>query len=348
MTTLQHPEPNTFDPAVLLAASVDENTVPRGMVHRAAVSEVFLTGAQRIGEGHFRCLAQLPRTHSYFSEHTHRDAHYDMLLLLEVFRQASIYISHAFLDVSAKDKFIYLDSDTRVVERAALVVGDRPASALIEVRVVDEYVRHGVRSGVTLDMTLALNGRVAARHERMAIRWMTDAAWNKMRNRAIAATAPHADPRSQLPAPLAPFQVGRHWLNNVVLGRDIQVDDGQLVGTLIVDQGNPAIFDHPLDHIPGMLLLEGFRQIALLAAKRQAGLAPDELLLARAKVVFARFGEFGLATEVRADLGSLRVADDGRVLLSLTVEQGGAQLASAEVELQRLVEPALLAAVGGA
>lgn len=348
MSSLQHPTPSTFDPAVVLAASVDENTVPRGMVHRAAVSEVFLTGAQRVADGHFRCLAQLPRTHSYFSEHTHRDAHYDMLLLLEVFRQASIYISHAFLDVSSNDKFIYLDSDTQVVDRAALVVGQRPASALIEVRVVEEYVRHGVRSGVTLDMTLTLNGRIAARHDRMAIRWMTDAAWNKMRNRAIAATLPHADPRAQLPAPLAPFQVGRHWLNNVVLGREIEVVDAELTGTLIVDQGNPAIFDHPLDHIPGMLLLEGFRQLALLAAKRQAGLAPDELLLGRAKVVFARFGEFGLETRVKARLDSLRVADDGRVLLNLSVEQGGAELATAEVELQRLVEPALLAAAGGA
>ncbi|MDR0278264.1 MAG: hypothetical protein LBJ37_10285 [Paucimonas sp.] len=348
MTSLQHPDSIALDPAVVLAANVEENTVPRGMVHRAAVSEVFLTGAQRIADGHFRCLAQLPRTHSYFSEHTHRDAHYDTLLLLEVFRQASIYVSHAFLDVSANDKFIYLDSDTWIVEREALVVGVRPASALIEVRVVDEYVRHGQRSGVTLDMSLSLNGRVAARHERMAIRWMPDAAWHKMRSRAIAAVAPQADPKAQLPAPLAPFQVGRHWLNNVVLGREIEVEDGQLVGSLIVDQANPAIFDHPLDHIPGMLLLEGFRQIALLAAKRQAGLAPDELLLGRAKVVFARFGEFGLATRVKAHLGSLRLAEDGRVLLALTVEQGGAELASAEVELQRLVQPAALAAVGGA
>ena len=134
----------------------------------------------------------------------------------------------------------------------------------------------------------------------------------------------------------------------MVLGREIEVEDGQLVATLIVDQANPAIFDHPLDHIPGMLLLEGFRQIALLAAKRQAGLAPDELLLGRARVVFARFGEFGLATRVKARLDSLRLADDGRVLVTLTVEQGGAELASADVELQPLLQPAARIAAGGA
>ncbi|MFD2644372.1 ScbA/BarX family gamma-butyrolactone biosynthesis protein [Pseudomonas japonica] len=348
MTSLQHPDPTTFDSAVVLAATVEENTVPRGMVHRAAVSEVFLTGAQRVAEGHFRCLAQLPRTHSYFSEHTHRDAHYDTLLLLEVFRQASIYVSHAFLDVSTSDKFIYLDSDTSIVEREALVVGARPASALIDVRVVGEYLRHGQRSGVTLDMTLSVNGRVAARHDGMSIRWMSDTAWNKIRTPALAASAAQHDPLAQSPAPLAPFQVGRHWLSNVVLGREIVVEDGHLVAALIVDQSNPAIFDHPLDHIPGMLLLEGFRQLALVGAKRQLGLAPDELLLGRARVAFTRFGEFGLATQVKANLDSLRVLDDGRAVVNLSVEQGGAQLAHAEVELQRLFQPLALAAAGGA
>ncbi|EED42339.1 hypothetical protein EBI_25697, partial [Enterocytozoon bieneusi H348] len=199
-----------------------ENTVPRSMVHRAAVSEVFLTGAELVKEGHFRCSAQLPRTHSYFSEHTHRAAHYDMLLLLEVFRQASIYISHAFLDVSAQDKFIYLDSVTRVTDRSLLVVGDRPASAEIDVYVVDEYLRHGERSGVTLNMSLSINGEVAARHERMSIRWMSGAAWNKMRARGLAAIPANADPLAQLPPPLSPSAVGRHWLNNVVLRRELE------------------------------------------------------------------------------------------------------------------------------
>ncbi|WP_422822862.1 AfsA-related hotdog domain-containing protein [Variovorax humicola] len=39
------------------------------MVHRAAVSEVFLTGATRCDDMHFQCTAQLPRAHSYFSDH---------------------------------------------------------------------------------------------------------------------------------------------------------------------------------------------------------------------------------------------------------------------------------------
>lgn len=337
-----------FNPALAFHC---ENTVPRSMVHRAAVSEVFLTGAVLVNEGHFRCIAQLPRTHSYFSEHTHRAAHYDMLLLLEVFRQASIYISHAFLKVSAQDKFIYLDSVTRVTERSALVVGDRPALAEIDVYVVDEYVRHGERSGVTLNMALSINGQVAARHERMSIRWMSGGAWNKMRARGLVAIPADADAQAQLPAPLSPSAVGRHWLNNVVLGRDLQQGPDALVAPLIVDLNNPAIFDHPLDHIPGMLLLEGFRQVALLAANQQLQLGPEELLLSSCHVVFTRFGEFGLPTRVRADLASLALDEQGRVTLALDVEQGGAVLATAELQLlpvlaSQALEPVALAAGG--
>ena len=324
-----------------------ENTVPRSMVHRAAVSEVFLTGAERIKDGHFRCSAQLPRTHSYFSEHTHRAAHYDMLLLLEVFRQASIYISHAFLQVNAQDKFIYLDSVTRVTERHLLVVGDRPASASIDVYVVDEYLRHGERSGVTLNMSLSINGEVAARHERMSIRWMSGAAWNKMRARGLAAIPLDADPLAQLPLPLSPSAVGRHWLNNVVLGRDLEQGAESLVAPLIVDLNNPAIFDHPLDHIPGMLLLEGFRQVALVAADRQLQVAPEQLLLSRCHVVFTRFGEFGLPTRVRADLASLSRDEHGQITLALDVEQDGVVIATAELELLPVAASQTLALVAG-
>lgn len=324
-----------------------EHTVPRSMVHRAAVSEVFLTQAQLVEARHFRCSAQLPRTHSYFSEHTHSAAHYDMLLLLEVFRQASIYISHAFLEVSAQDKFIYLDSSTHVEDRRLLVVGDRPASAQIDVHVVDEYLRDGVRSGVTLNMALSIDGQVAARHERMSIRWMSGAAWDKLRARGLAAVAPDADPLTQLPPPLCPATVGRHWLNNVVLGRDLQQYGETLLAPLIVDRNNPAIFDHPLDHIPGMLLLEGFRQVALVAAQRQLQIAPQQLLLGRIHVAFSRFGEFALATRVRADLSSLSRDEHGQISLNLDVEQAGAVIATATVQLLPVLNSQPLALVAG-
>lgn len=317
-----------------------ESTVPRHMVHRAAVSEVFLTGGLPCSDLHFQCSAQLPRAHRYFSDHTHPQSHYDMLLLLEVFRQASIYIAHAFLNVSMQDKFIYLDSDTRLLQRSALLMRDCPATALVDVKVVDEYVRNGVRAGVTLDMSLLIQGEAAA-HKRMGIRWMDEASWKRMRAKAMHKVIVNADPQIQRPAPAQPSLVGRAYAGNVVVGAHIQEQDGALTVPVIVDQGNAGIFDHPLDHIPGMLLLEAFRQTALIAANRYQGINPEEVLLSRCQVRFTRFGEFGLATSCRLTSDAVCLADDHEtVLMSLLIEQEGQVIATASLELAALAAAA--------
>lgn len=318
-------------------SSAYENTVPRHMVHRAAVSEVFLTGAARCSDMHFQCTAQLPRAHSYFSDHTHQVGHYDMLLLLEIFRQASIYVSHAFLDVNLDDKFIYLDSDTRLLQRRALVVRDRPAPAVVDVKVVDEYYRNGLRAGVTLDMTLLLQGEAAV-HKRMGIRWMDSTTWDRMRTKAMARVQANTDPLIQMPTAASPSLVGRAHPGNVVIGQDMQETAGELNTRVIVDQGNAGIFDHPLDHIPGMLLLEAFRQTALVAANRYQGINPDELLLSRCQVRFTRFGEFGLDTRCRVTSDTVCLADDQEtVMMSMVIEQEGEAIATASLELAPIV-----------
>ena len=46
-----------------------EATVPRELVHRRAVSEVFLTSLDRDDDGGFRLGAQLPPTHGYYGDH---------------------------------------------------------------------------------------------------------------------------------------------------------------------------------------------------------------------------------------------------------------------------------------
>ncbi len=310
----------------------DENTVPRHMVHRAAVSEVFLTGAIQCADLHFQCTAQLPRAHSYFNDHTHRERHYDMLLLLEVFRQTSIYVSHSFLNVELSNKFIYMDSDTRVLNREALVVGDRPASAVVDVKIVDEYYRNGIRSGVTLDMTMLLNNDAVA-HKRMGIRWMDSDTWARMRVKGMGLVPVEVDLSVQLPEPTKPLMVGRQSPTNVVIGQEQFELEGEFHTKLIVDQNNAGIFDHPLDHIPGILLLEGFRQTGLIVANRYQGISPDEILLSRCQVRFTRFGEFGLNTRCRVTSESVCLADDQEtVMMSMVIEQEGVAIATASLE----------------
>lgn len=307
-------------------------TVPRHMVHRAALSEVFLAGGRKVDNVHFQCAAQLPRTNLYFNDIVSRDPYYDMALIVEVFRQASIYVSHAYLDVAETDKFLYLDSHTRTVEPSLLTVTNHPMNAIVDVRVVDEYVRRGVRQGATLDMSLFVDGKLAAIHDKMSIRWMNGDAWNRMREKGLSRLPNGVHSRCAPVRPAAAKSVGRHHVGNVVVGplTPNATTNGSST-ELVIPFDNGGIFDHPLDHIPGMLLLEGFRQSALQAADLSLGITPDRLVLTGCKLVFRQFGEFGFTSRCRLDEHALSLTDNGRSILcpQMVFEQEGDVIAAA-------------------
>lgn len=63
---------------------------------------------------------------------------------------------------------------------------------------------------------------------------------------------------------------------------------------LVVDESDPFYFDHPLDHVPGMLLFSGLLDLAVRADELRArGLRPDRVA---AGLDFMRFCELGRAT----------------------------------------------------
>src|SRR4051812_26459174 len=61
-----------------------QQTIPRSLVHRAAVSEVFVTDLNILGEGTFEVGAQWPRRHSFFGPRT--PAFHDPMLYAETIR----------------------------------------------------------------------------------------------------------------------------------------------------------------------------------------------------------------------------------------------------------------------
>ncbi|MER5946863.1 ScbA/BarX family gamma-butyrolactone biosynthesis protein [Streptomyces sp. NPDC001904] len=275
------------------------STVPRGLVHRAAVCEVFLTDTQRRDEGEYWVAAQLPRVHSYYSDQAAGPASYDPLLLLEVFRQTSILVTHAHMDVPRDQKFSFNTGDLRILDSEALRFGDRPAHALIDVVVTHRKFRDAQLVGVSLRMRLSFDDRQAASMD-MTIQWMPGHAWAKLRERNRATlTLPNAMPESG--GSLPPSAVGRAAEQNVVLSEAVVLGH-EVVSKLRVDQGHPALFDHPLDHIPAALLFEAYRQTGVFAAHELLGLSPLRLSMSRCKVAFNRFAELELPTTCHAQL----------------------------------------------
>ncbi|MEV7596737.1 ScbA/BarX family gamma-butyrolactone biosynthesis protein [Kitasatospora sp. NPDC089797] len=306
-------------------------TVSRGTVHRAAICEVFLTDSARVAEGEYSIAAQLPRVHSYYSDNVTAPAAYDPMLLVEVFRQASIYVAHTFLDAPLDNKFIFVSGDLVVTDPEALRIGARPGRAGIRAGQVDVKRRGDVVTGSTLDLTLSVDGREAATM-RTVCQWMPGAAWDRMRDKGRAALAlaparPHHTGRR-----VAPFSVGRTSAQNVVLA-EAEVRDHAVRTQIVVDQANPAMFDHPLDHIPGALIFEGFRQSAMFAANELFGLSPRSLLLSRVETDFTRFGEFELPTDCLVRVVESPAPDT--VAFEITMVQEDEQIARARVHLAR-------------
>src|SRR5687767_13816783 len=86
------------------AALSFEATVPRRLVHKRALGEVFLTGSAALDDDNFVCAGQLPRSHSFFNDGP--PGWYDPLLVLEAARQAGLLVSHEYLGVPIGSQFL--------------------------------------------------------------------------------------------------------------------------------------------------------------------------------------------------------------------------------------------------
>ncbi|WP_327370772.1 ScbA/BarX family gamma-butyrolactone biosynthesis protein [Streptomyces sp. NBC_01217] len=318
--------PNTLSPELSYT-----RTVARSLVHRAAICEVFLTDASHLSDNEYLIAAQLPRVHSYYSDHITAPASYDPLLLVEVFRQASIYVAHRFLDAPIESKFSFNSGDMTVTDPQALRIGGLPGRVEIHATQASLKHRESVVTGSGLDLVLTIDGREAATM-RTVTQWMPPAAWNRLREKGRAALTLSPVRSHHTGRRIAPVTVGRSTPQNVVLSEAV-VNDCELRAHVIVDQANPALFDHPLDHIPGALIFEAYRQTAVHAAHELFGLSPRGLLLTRVETDFTRFGEFELPTDCLARVVESPAADT--VAFEITMVQEADTIARARVHLTR-------------
>ncbi|MFC9593248.1 ScbA/BarX family gamma-butyrolactone biosynthesis protein [Streptomyces sp. NPDC056944] len=292
-----------------------DRTISRRFVHRASVTEVFLTDAVVAGTDRFLVGAQLPRNHAlYRPEET---GQCDFMLLVETVRQAGIFLSHRYHDVPLGHHFIFKALSLRISDPAGLRVGCGPLAAVFDVKVVTPAgARNPRRFDARFDMVIEVGGRECARASAGVV--VIDAVrYGRLRQRGRLTET--VRPAGQEHGTAA-YGTGAGASDDRGVLRPVPAAEARNrpVGTrewrLHVDPTHPGYFEHPSDHVPGMLLLEAFRQ----AARQTAGGAALTSLDAE----FAVFGELAEAVTVEA----VRT-EDGRVRLSAT--QGARVLATA-------------------
>ncbi|MEU6548860.1 ScbA/BarX family gamma-butyrolactone biosynthesis protein [Streptomyces sp. NPDC046915] len=301
-------------------------TLPSELVHRAAVAEVFLTDVERRGEDEMVLAAQLPRRHAFYHDTFGPRTHHDPLLLLEACRQGIFVVAHRHLDVPLGHKFLLRSVEFEVPEPAELICGDRPTEAVITARVEHRFHHRAALTGLRLRFTLTIGAHTALL-ARIDYSWMPPRAWTRLRagqrgglclpEVPVALSGPRADPAL----------VGRRDPANTVISPPHTAADGTRTARLIAETTHPTLYDHWVDHVPGMLELEAFRQLALTAAADAGTVRTPAALPVALAARFRRFAEMDLPLQCRT--APVRPDAD----LECTLHQAGVVAAEARIRL---------------
>lgn len=296
-------------------------TVPREYVHRTAVSEVFLTNWRQDGPGGWLVTAQWPRAHSFYGP---AGGLHDPLLLIETVRQAGILLSHVAHGVPLDHPIIW-QKVSYVLRPQALRATHTPADVALHVTDHDVVRRRKQLAGVRQEFRIVRDGAELARAS-LTYTCHSPAVYRRLRGEygdLLLANARRLPPSE----PVAPPVVGRDRAADVVLspagrtGPDAPAEPADR-WRLRVDTAHPVLFDHPVDHVPGMLMVEAARQAA-------RAVAPHWSLPVALDCSFARYAELDAPCWVGARAAG--AGADGRREVSVRVEQHGRPVVDARV-----------------
>ncbi|WP_280399990.1 ScbA/BarX family gamma-butyrolactone biosynthesis protein [Nocardia carnea] len=297
-----------------------DQAVPRALAHRRAVAEVFVTDTAVAGDGDYLAAVQIPRAHSLWSDRM-LPCH-DPLSVVEAVRQSLLVIGQRYLRVPADAPASLQRMGFAVEDLSALRDDERtPLEGVVRIRSAQDPATSGYYQNVSFEAQVVIAGVPAMTLAGGGIAFPRDA-YDELRTlqqRSAAATS--APP----PEPIDPESVGRRDPRNIVLGT---AGDRLVVR---VDQRHPSFFDHPYDHVPGPLLLEAFRQAALLTGTRSGLLADPFAAVTGLRAEFREFAELDGALTCTAEPEP--DSEPGFVIVRATLHQYGKQVATGTVEL---------------
>lgn len=307
--------------------------LPPGAVHKAAATEVFLADALRLAEDRFQVAAVWQRERFLHHDARH-DVHHglrqgrttgstDPLLVVETARQTLIHLSHRFYGIPQGHPFVLNTLEFDLDAEGTTIPRQGPRPVVLDVTCT-RTARTPRRLGMTLDAAVSVG---SARIGQVRMRWeMLDPrlyglARNRARQQAEArqiASLPRGIRR------LDPHQVGYSYDEHVLLSRTPKDAPGEF--WLDPNTDHPVLFDHPSDHVPGMVLLEAFRQALTTMSAPDTPLLPR---LTRASAAFTTFGE--LDAPVRISVRPRSGGPAGPGTAEITAVQGDTTLVSAHV-----------------
>lgn len=232
--------------------------MPPDWVHRSAEAGVLLTALSRVGEDTFEFGARWPASHPLLGPDP--GGRNDPMAIAEIIRQSGIAAAHVGYSVPFGTQFIMADFSFLVGDESRLTTELPTGDLTVRLATSDIGQKEGILRRARLHMDVSAGDTVFARGDALLV-CLPPAVYQRMRSRQAS-----SPPGGQTPVPALPASlVGRSAPADVLLGNTGEWRPGEPGGSwaVQVDTANTGQFDHPLDHLPGMLQLEVFRQAAL-------------------------------------------------------------------------------------
>jgi hypothetical protein len=266
--------------------------VDRHAVHKAAESEVLIASVEPAPDGSWLTHLVVSRSHWLCRPWP---ASVPVTLLAEAFRQAGMAVCVLGLAVPSDSHFVI--SEMTVEWDAEQLAFPRFGAfeATLHVSITETELRKGVLHRLHVDYRI---DGVASGH--VTAQMLNDRDYRVVRRRAVAMT-------------------GRETTGVEDIILDPVITETGLTAVLGVQWTDPFFFDHPVDHLPGMLLLHG----AATLHERFGATVPSRL-----DITFSRFAELGVETRID------QRTEDG--ISVTTFSQDGVTVAEATIEAARI------------
>lgn len=311
-----------------------DQPLPRGVVHKSGIGEVFLTDSVQLAPDRFAMAGELPRSHAFYSDHAAAPRGAALMAGVELMRQTLYVLAHRHLGVAEADKYVLRGFESSLTSVGAALTFDEPVQVVLLLRVADAFTRGGVVCGARVEVELAAVDGPALAHFGASYSWMGPERWAALRATAVGRTDPGALPRGRAPGLVEPATVGRADPANVVLAEPVVRADGTITAVLRSDPFHAPLYDHPGDHVSGMVLAEGWRQLAVWSAASTLGCSANEIVVDGLDCAFSAVAEFGADVACTATLATV-VGDDAGLCATVTASQRGVAVGRAAVRLHR-------------
>ncbi|GAA0477706.1 ScbA/BarX family gamma-butyrolactone biosynthesis protein [Streptomyces sp. NPDC046215] len=224
-------------------------TVAPALVHLGGHPEnVVCTGWDRHDDDRFTVTALWPAgTARHIPGH---GTHCETLVAAQTIRQAALLLAHAEFAAPLAHA-VLLRTFNFTLDPACPLPEDEPAALDIHVTATPTATRGTRVTGVHLAMTLHHGPHVVGTAD-TAFEWIPPTVYRRLRGT-------HAEAVSEqppLPAPLPPAGVGRRTAAEVLLSPTSDPRQWLLRHPF----ANTVLYDHPVDHVPGLVLIEAAHQ----------------------------------------------------------------------------------------